>query len=172
MKYLNEERTEELVGEIKTRLGTKEPLVFKGTTAEWNALSAEEQAGYSVKIITDDGDTGDISQYVNDQLELSDWESIVLSTDSSSPTTIPYDGFVSIKDEYSGNAGYTRVFVDGTNIIQLNQYGAFGNSAQSPDGLSFPVKKGQNIYLETDSVKNIFRFAAYYKKRDYSKRGD
>ena len=32
----------------------KEPLTFKGTQAEWNALTAEEQAVYSVRCFTDD----------------------------------------------------------------------------------------------------------------------
>ena len=37
-------------GEIKE----KEPKIFKGTSAEWDALTAAEQAKYNVKMITDD----------------------------------------------------------------------------------------------------------------------
>ena len=35
-------------------IDSKEPLTFKGTTAEWNALTPTEQAAFEVKYITDD----------------------------------------------------------------------------------------------------------------------
>jgi len=35
-------------------IDSKEPLTFKGTTAEWNNLTPAEQAAYEVKYITDD----------------------------------------------------------------------------------------------------------------------
>ena len=35
-------------------IDSKEPKTFKGTTAEWNALTPAEQAAYEVKYITDD----------------------------------------------------------------------------------------------------------------------
>lgn len=35
-------------------IDSKEPLTFKGTTAEWNALTPAEQAAFEVKYITDD----------------------------------------------------------------------------------------------------------------------
>jgi hypothetical protein len=35
-------------------IDSKEPKTFKGTTAEWNALTPTEQAAFEVKYITDD----------------------------------------------------------------------------------------------------------------------
>lgn len=35
-------------------IDSKEPVTFKGTTAEWNALTPAEQNAYEVKYITDD----------------------------------------------------------------------------------------------------------------------
>ena len=35
-------------------IDSKEPKTFKGTTAEWSALTPAEQAAYEVKYITDD----------------------------------------------------------------------------------------------------------------------
>lgn len=35
-------------------IDSKEPKTFKGTTAEWNALTPAEQAAFEVKYITDD----------------------------------------------------------------------------------------------------------------------
>lgn len=34
-------------------IDSKEPLTFKGTTAEWNALTPTEQDSYEVKYIID-----------------------------------------------------------------------------------------------------------------------
>lgn len=58
-KYLDEIRTEELIEETKNRLNKKEPVVFKGTTAEWNALTEEEKSVYSLRCFTD-GSGGEI----------------------------------------------------------------------------------------------------------------
>ena len=40
--------------EFADNINSKEPQIFKGTVEEWNALTATEQAKYSVKMITDD----------------------------------------------------------------------------------------------------------------------
>jgi hypothetical protein len=39
---------------LRPIIDSKEPVTFKGTTAEWNALTPAEQAAYEVKYITDD----------------------------------------------------------------------------------------------------------------------
>lgn len=44
--------------DISNNVISAETLIFKGTTAEWDALTTAEQEAYAVKIITDDGDTG------------------------------------------------------------------------------------------------------------------
>ena len=60
MKYLDDIRTEELIAEIKRRTKT-----FVGTVAEWNALTAEKQAGYIYRCHPDI-DTGDVVDAVAD----------------------------------------------------------------------------------------------------------
>ena len=51
---------------IYTELGKKQNLIFKGTTAEWNALSAQEKAKYDLVSLTDDSSTGDVVDAVTD----------------------------------------------------------------------------------------------------------
>ena len=49
-KYLNDQRTQELINEIRQR----NPATFVGTTAEWNALTAAQKAKYVLVNLTDD----------------------------------------------------------------------------------------------------------------------
>lgn len=65
-KYLDEIRTEELIEETKNRLNKKEPLVFKGTQAEWNALTEEEKSNFELVCLTDDSETGETVDAVTD----------------------------------------------------------------------------------------------------------
>ena len=45
---------ETVLTEFADSIKSKEPKIFKGASAEWEALTTEEQAVYSVKCITDD----------------------------------------------------------------------------------------------------------------------
>lgn len=60
-EYLNYEGLER----VSEYVNAKEPQIFKGTSAEWDALTAAEQAQYSVKMITDD-ETGATVDAVTD----------------------------------------------------------------------------------------------------------
>jgi len=51
---------------IYDALGKKQNLIFKGTTAEWNALSVVEKAKYDLVTLTDDSSTGDVVDAVTD----------------------------------------------------------------------------------------------------------
>ena len=51
-KYLNEERTSELIDQIERR----SPANFVGTTAQWNALTASQKAKYAIVDLVDDGE--------------------------------------------------------------------------------------------------------------------
>lgn len=108
--------------------------------------------------------------YIRDQNELSDWETITLSTDVNNPTLIQYDGFISISDYYTGNEGYTSVYIDGVRLVNQNQYGASGSGDNQPTGFTFPVKKGQSVYVKESRVNTANRKGCFYKKRDYSNR--
>ena len=61
-EYLNLEGLER----VSEYVNTKEPMIFKGTSAEWDALTAAEQAKYNVKMITDDSETGEVVDSVTD----------------------------------------------------------------------------------------------------------
>lgn len=52
-KYMNDERAQELINEIKSR----NPATFVGTKAEWNALPADKKAKYTLVNLTDDGES-------------------------------------------------------------------------------------------------------------------
>ena len=45
---------ETVLTEFADSIKSKEPKIFKGASAEWDALTAEEQAVYSVRCFTDD----------------------------------------------------------------------------------------------------------------------
>ena len=45
---------ETVLTEFADSIKSKEPKIFKGASAEWEALTAEEQAVYSVRCFTDD----------------------------------------------------------------------------------------------------------------------
>lgn len=66
INYLDEIRAEELIEETKNRLNKKEPLVFKGTQAEWNALTDEEKSNFELVCLTDDSETGETVDAVTD----------------------------------------------------------------------------------------------------------
>ena len=60
-KYLDLGGLERVADKVKA----KEPLVFKGTQAEWDALTAEEQALFTVRYHPDEA-TGDVTDAVTD----------------------------------------------------------------------------------------------------------
>ena len=50
---------------VAEKINNKEPLVFKGTQAEWNALTEDEQALFTVRYHPDEA-TGDVTDAVTD----------------------------------------------------------------------------------------------------------
>ena len=56
---------ESVLSEFADSINSKEPQIFKGTSAEWENLTPAEQAGYSVKCITDD-ESGNVVDAVTD----------------------------------------------------------------------------------------------------------
>ena len=60
-KYLDENG----LARVADYVNGKEKLIFKGTSAEWESLTAEEQAKYSVRCHPDI-DTGDVADAVTD----------------------------------------------------------------------------------------------------------
>ena len=106
-------------------IDSKEPLTFKGTTAEWNALTPAEQAVYEVKYITDDVsavlDFHYKSGTVNFSCSENSWTTVDITFDSPMPDT---DYAVTLE---SGNTAYVHVqnvtfkTVNGFTVIVWNR---------------------------------------------------
>lgn len=170
MEILDKVRTEELVAETKRRFNTKEPLIFKGTTAEWNALSAEEQDAYSVKIITDDGDTGDIA----DTVESGNLNAVtsnavfdaVASADEGTPSTVIDSKTFTTKDGVPGNSGspalaYTYTLPQSGTLI-VNAY--YGNTGSEFSELLIKVN-GTQVSLQHGTANWVSYSATMYLKK-------
>lgn len=106
-------------------IDSKEPLTFKGTTAEWNNLTPAEQAAYEVKYITDDVATVQNFHYkrgtVNFNCSENNWNTVDIAFDSPMPDT---DYVVTLE---SGNTAYVHVqnvtfkTVNGFTVIVWNR---------------------------------------------------
>lgn len=105
------------------------------------------------------------SIYANGKIdcELSDWENITISTDSNNPTIMSYDGFIAISDKFVGNDGYTSVYINGVRIVNINQYGSSGSGENAASGVTFPVKKGQSVYIDVSNIQTPNRKGCFYK---------
>ena len=60
--YLDYHGLGKVIGQIKK----KEPVIFKGTLAEWNALTEEEKSNFELVCLTDDSATGEAVDAVTD----------------------------------------------------------------------------------------------------------
>lgn len=91
---------------------------------------------------------------------LSDVESITISTNASSQTTIQYDGFIYGENKSSYGGSYNLYINDNKYQFIYNQNGQNVGASGT-----FPVKKGDKVYSDMSSYK-----AWFYKNRDYSNR--
>lgn len=113
-------------------IDSKEPLTFKGTTAEWNALTPAEQAAFEVKYITDDVATVQNFHFksgtVNFSCDANNWVTVDITFDSPMPDT---DYVVTLE---SGGTSYVHVqnvtfkTVNGFTVIVWNRDKLTGNS--------------------------------------------
>jgi len=100
-------------------------------------------------------------QFINDQNDLSDWEDITLSNNSSNPTEMPYDGFIFV---YGQEAGQIEIY----NSEEIIVAGVYVNWLGGP---ICPVKKGESYYYYTiHTTQYKGSKARFFKKRDYSGR--
>lgn len=152
-------------------------------TPEDNQIYATEEEKQEILLTSDTVQAGDLNpvtsdavcSYIQDQLELSAYEDITISTDSANPTVMPYDGVVyaCIK----GSPGYDvsiYIYVNNRKIA-CNSADEFGRAFDPSIFVSANVKKGDSVYLDKhiygEYVPIILESsAAFYKKRDYSKR--
>lgn len=165
--------------EIKTINGvkTKVPLTSQiNSTMPIGFLMANDQDIKPVNYLKCDGSTFDQSQYPGlytylgtnvlptlfDHNRLGDWETVTISGDPSNPTVMQYDGYLTVKDTYTSNNGFSSIFVDGVSVNQVNMAGATGDAAYNADGTLIPFKKGQSIYIYTYNTRGVERHIAYY----------
>jgi hypothetical protein len=97
-----------------------------------------------------------------DHNRLGDWQTATISNDSSNPTIMPYDGYLTVKDIYASNNGFSSIFVDGVSVNQVNMAGATGDATYNADGTLIPFKKGQSIYILTYNTRGLERHIVYY----------
>lgn len=87
-------------------------------------------------------------------------ESLTLSTSSTNPTVMQYDGVM-----------FIRVFVQNFYIYINGNMLQFGMNDTSGWGIITTINfnKGDNIYINIGSA-SVYMFGRYYKLRDYSGR--
>jgi len=95
---------------------------------------------------------------------LSDEETISLSTSSSSPTVMSYDGFLIVKCESANQNQSATISINGVN-----------SSISKPTSgqnvvMTYPFTKGDSIYIVSQDNMNGAYKVRQYKLRDYSGR--
>ena len=163
-------------------------VTFTGTRAEWELLSSSQKAKYNIVNFTDEELTDDVitdtvesgnmlavtsnavAEYMNDQNELSNFEDITLSTNSSSPTTMDYDGFIYvIAQSPSGQSGAQLTFSVFINGVLESYYMASSAYSQNFGATAcISVKKGDTVYYTMSNVSKTSTRGRFFKKRDYS----
>lgn len=102
-------------------------------------------------------------EYIRNQNILSDLESITISTSSSSPTVMPYDGVIYVSYKAAGSTP-GKYYLNGQQVLWFEgQYGTASNSG------TLTVKKGDTVYVEFNGASPS-AFARFYKLRDYTGR--
>ena len=89
--------------------------------------------------------------YKADTSELSDYEAFSISTSSSSQTTVPYDGIITVMN---ASGSQRSIFL---NDVEYQFYGASGLSPQ----ITLSVKKGDKTYVNGSMFDCK---ASFYKK--------
>lgn len=109
-----------------------------------------------------------VKEYIRNQNILGDWETITISTNSSSPTIIPYDGSINIvaNPVSSSSQSYIYLYKADTNDIICSEQSSSGIRI----GIVMNVKKGDSLYLAGSNYGTITALARYYKLRDYTGR--
>ena len=97
---------------------------------------------------------------------MSEWEGISLSTNSSNPTVMTYDGFLIVRSPTGSGAS---IYVNGV-IIALAVHSGYGGTAYEGSSVTIPVKKNDEIYKVVGTGDTTPSFVAYYKLRDYTNR--
>lgn len=139
--------------------------VWTGHKADWDALSVAERVQYD-EAHFDDDEGSNQKQWFADQLELSDYEEIILGTSASNAIQVQYDGFINININSSGNGA---AYISSDNKSTWKQAWNSTTDASYGKGGFIAVTKGDYVYAP-GYVNTKVCYARFYKKRDYSMR--
>lgn len=111
--------------------------------------------------------TETIGKYIDNQNNLSDFESITLGTTTATATEMEYDGFLFITRRAVVIGGSATSTVNINGVAFTLDYSTTGNYIGSSLDTQ-PVKKGDVVYI-TGALSSSAR-ARFFKARDYSNR--
>lgn len=139
--------------------------IWHGTAEEWHDLSETERDKYDQAEVINDIGSSFATNYVQNQLILSDWEDITISTNVASPTIMQYDGYISIPKLNNSSSVIT---INGITIMES----LAGASLNVSVSLLCPVKKGDAVKVNSNGPTNdgLTSKARFYKLRDYTGR--
>ena len=106
-------------------------------------------------------DTYATQRYVQNQNLLSDFEDIVISPNSSAPTRMEYDGYVTAIDNASGQG--VRLYINGVSV------GCADENKAASTAVTVFVAKNDDLHLAYASSSRVTK-ARFYKLRDYTNR--
>ena len=135
-------------------------LIKSNTNVAWGAetrhfVPFEDSTVSDIEVVT--------PEYIRNQNILSDLESITISTSSSSPTVMPYDGVIYISYKAAGSTP-GKYYLNGQQVLWFE--GSYGTASNSG---TLTVKKGDTVYVWFNNTSPS-AFARFYKLRDYTGR--
>lgn len=136
-------------------IGCTAPIANIGVFPSIKFVPFEDSTVSDIEVVT--------PEYIRNQNILSDLESITISTSSSSPTVMPYDGVIYISYKTSGSTA-GRYYLNGQQVLWFE--GAYEVAANSG---TLTVKKGDTVYVKFNNAYPS-AFARFYKLRDYTGR--
>lgn len=106
-------------------------------------------------------------QYIKNQNVLSDYEDFTISTDSTNPTEVHFDGVLYLTVQINAFT-HLKVYVNNINFEFMKSSSQYLFRTSS----SIPIKKGDTVYYTSDSTNTIMvqSKVRYYKDRDYTDR--
>lgn len=108
-----------------------------------------------------------IGKYIDNQNNLSDYETITLSNSSAAPTEMEYDGFLFITRRAVVVGGGASSTVNINGVAFTLDYSTTGNYIGSSLDTQ-PIKKGDVVFV-SGAISTNAR-ARFFKARDYSNR--
>lgn len=87
---------------------------------------------------------------------------MTISTDNNNPTSIPYDGVLTVYRPFESGWGFS-ITINGVKL-------SVDFDAKYQSQFEFTIKKNDLVSCSATGGHSIQTYARYYKKRDYSNR--